>query len=484
MLLGLCLGLIPAQVSAAQSTAVPNSICPAELPEAIAQITRRPAFTRMRWGILVQTLGHEETLYAEDADQYFIPASNAKLLTTAAALTALGADFRIRTSVYQSTDPATGLNRLILVGRGDPSLSDTQLRNLATQIRHQGITQIDQLVANDQYFTGDAVNPNWEWEDIQAGYGAPVNSLNLNGNAIALSLFPQALGEPLRVVWADSAEAQQWRIDNRSRTVSAGEPEFVSVGRDLSQPVLYVQGQLQVGSNSEDAAIAIPDPTSYALRRFRQILTDAGISVRYLLTTSIPLPNDATEVAFVLSPPLSELLVVANQDSDNLYAETLLRIVGVNHQPSPDQANSSLDAGIEAIATTLANLGVDPESYALADGSGLSRHNLISPAALVQTLQAMARSPQAALYRNSLAVAGVSGTLQYRFRNTAVAEHLYGKTGALSGVAALSGYLDPPNYPPVVFSILVNQFNQPVRTIRPTMDEIVLHLARLQPCSS
>ncbi|NEQ25223.1 MAG: D-alanyl-D-alanine carboxypeptidase/D-alanyl-D-alanine-endopeptidase, partial [Microcoleus sp. SIO2G3] len=156
----------------------------------------------------------------------------------------------------------------------------------------------------------------------------------------------------------------------------------------------------------------------------------------------------------------------------------LLRQLGIATQPETD---SPLQAGIAAIETTLARIGVDPAGFDLADGSGLSRHNLVTPEAIVQTLQAMAAS---SAYRNSLAVAGESGTLINRFQGTIVQGRLQGKTGALSGVAALSGYLDPPIYEPIAFSILVNHFDVPVREVRPAIDAIVLQLAELQACSS
>jgi D-alanyl-D-alanine carboxypeptidase/D-alanyl-D-alanine-endopeptidase (penicillin-binding protein 4) len=457
-----------AQAQTAERSCLAASVS-AALDESIAAITSRSP--RTRWGILVERLGSREVLYAREAEQYFIPASNVKLLTTAAALTQLGADFRIRTSVYQTA------GTLRVVGRGDPSFTDAQLQQLAQQIRARGITQIDRLFVDDSYFAGDAVNPGWEWEDVQAGYGAPVTSLTLNGNAMTLRLTPQAIGQPLRVTWSEPTGAQFWQIDNRSLTVAAGEPEFVHIARDLSRPLLRIRGQLQSRGEPDETTIAIPDPTQYFLRRFRQALLTAEISVRQVGVAQRSIESDAIELAAIESLPLSALLIPTNQDSENLYAESLLRQLG--KQGSEAESAAILADSFAVLGIALTRLGVDPESYAVADGSGLSRHNLVSPEALVQTLQAMANNP---IYRNSLAIAGESGTLTNRFRNTIVQGRLQGKTGALSGVAALSGYLAPPNAAPLVFSILVNHFDQPVREVRPAIDAIVLELARLQPC--
>lgn len=478
-------------VPMAPAVVAAEDVCPADLGARIEAIATRPAFDRARWGILVQTLssapmdaptvvspGQIETLYARDAHQFFIPASNVKLLTTAAALTQLRPQFRIRTSVYRESS-AAGETVLRVVGRGDPTLTDADLDSLAQQIGDRSITHITHLIGDDHYFRGSAVNPNWEWEDVQAGYGAPASSLILNENEIRVTLTPQDLGEPLRVDWDDPAEAARWQINNRSTTVAATEPEFVEVGRDFSQPILNIRGQLRVGARPDDSAVSIPDPTTYFLQRFRLALTAAGISV-HQLAIAPDQESDGQEIAALDSPSLAELLVKANRDSNNLYAESLLRQMGAIAPAS--SFSSALDDGIALAQATLTQLGIDPTSYVMADGSGLSRHNLASPEAFVQTLQAMARSPHAQMYRNSLAVAGVNGTLANRFRGTAVAGNLYGKTGGLTGVSSLSGYLNPPNYMPLAFSILIDHSEQPGRVRRAAIDEIVLQMAQLQAC--
>lgn len=450
-------------------------ICPAQLSEKISAITNRSEFRRSRWGILVQTLGDRQTLYAQDAERFFIPASNLKLLTTAAALEVLGDRYTIRTSVYQVHSDQVIIR---IVGRGDPSLTDAELSQLAQQIRDRHITQIDQLIADDSYFQGDAVNPTWEWEDIQSGYGAPVNSLILNQNLIGLTLFPQNLGQPLRVVWDDPAETSRWQINNASRTVAATATESLQVGRELGRSQLNLRGQLRVGSEPEAVAIAIPQPSRYFLQRFKQALQQQSIRVNQSLVETAP-ETQGTEVAAVESPPLAKLVIEANQESNNLYAESLLRTLGATQTAETD---SSLGAGLEVLKKALSQLGVDPTSYTLVDGSGLSRHNSVTPETLVQTLQGMESSPHSTVYRNSLAVAGSSGTLRNRFLNTPVAGKLQGKTGFLSGSTALSGYLEPPDYDPLVLSILVNQFDQPLGEIQEAIDEIVELLAQLKRC--
>jgi D-alanyl-D-alanine carboxypeptidase/D-alanyl-D-alanine-endopeptidase (penicillin-binding protein 4) len=482
MAIALCLGLTPAKAQTAAAkiplsvTQVESEICPAQLAAELQAIATRPEFQRSRWGISIQTLATGEALYEQEAQRYFIPASTVKLLTTAAALHQLGSSFQIRTSVYQVNVPDEMVLRVI--GQGDPSFTDAELRQLAQQIGDRNITHIERLIADDQYFQGEILNPNWEWEDVQAGYGAGVNSLILNLNAIALTLSPQAIGQPLQLSWSDPAEALHWQVENHSMTVAAETPEFLQLERQLNQPILRILGQLQVDGEAEIEAIAIPDPSEYFLRRFQQILIEEGISVSQVEIATIPYAGNEQAIATVTSAPLSELLIQANRESENLYAEALLRILGAQ----ASSTDSTLAAGIAAVEAILAELDVDPESYVLADGSGLSRHNLVSPEALVQTLRAIAQSPEAEAYRESLAIAGVNGTLQNRFRDTSVQGRLFGKTGTASGVVTLSGYLELPDYQPLVFSILVNQSDQPVRTIRQAIDEMISKLAQLRSC--
>jgi len=486
---------IVAQQSSPPNTK-PTAVCPAQLGAAIETVTNRREFSRGRWGILIQTLSRADTLYSRDAQKYFVPASNLKLLTTAAALQQLGAQFRIRTSVYATSDGG-----LRIVGRGDPSLTDAQLKQLAQQLSQRGIRQVSQLIAEDNYFRGSTVNPSWEWEDVQADYGAPVNSLILNQNAVQLTLFPQQVGQPLRVNWSDPIEARQWQIQNEAIAAPAVASADVNVTRESNTPVLKITGQLGIDAQPESVSLAVIDPNDYFLRHFRRALAAESIEEiasgrvvqiarsENLKLSSIfkQLENERfslrlKELAFVESPPLSELLKETNQNSNNLYAEALLRVLGARLGKLTGPTDSTAQMGLQVVKETLAALGVDPSSYVMADGSGLSRHSLVSPEAIAQTLRAMASSPLAAIYRASLPVAGISGTLQGRLRGTAAQGIVQAKTGTMGGVVALSGYIDAPNYEPLVFSIIVNQSDQPAATLRQASDEIVLLLTRLHRC--
>nr|WP_202895754.1 D-alanyl-D-alanine carboxypeptidase/D-alanyl-D-alanine-endopeptidase [Iningainema tapete] len=478
----------------AQTRVVPTetttkSICPAQLSAAIDAVTNRPQFSRMRWGILVQNLfatkqllqaeepqpTASQTLYNRDAQKYFTPASTTKLLTTAVALQQLGANFRFRTSIHSNGD---GIVRV--VGRGDPSLNDAQLTNLAQQLTQKGIQKVKLLIADDSYIQGEIVHPSWQWEDIQSDYGAPINSLILNQNVFSLRLLPQTVGKPLQVTWDDIQETRQWRVVNQSVTIEENQPKLINITRDLSQPILRIHAQLAVNSQPEIVSLPVVAPAEYFLRHMREALLLAKIPVTQTFVSTNATTRNEQEIAAVESPPLWELLAQTNINSNNLYAEALLRAIAIKKPLLHNQTTA--DAGLEVMKATLTQLGVEPTGYFLVDGSGLSRKNLISPEALVQILGAMARSPQAPFFRASLPVAGKSGTLKNRLIGTPAEGIVQAKTGTMSGVVTLAGYVNSPKYTPLVFSIMVNQSDQSASVVRQAIDEIVVLLSQLQRC--
>lgn len=463
-------------VGALADRAIAQAVCPAQLNAAIGRIVTR---TGGKWGILAQTQApptQRQTVASRDAARLLIPASNVKILTTAAALKGLGAQYRIRTSVLGNTT-GPNLTTLRLVGRGDPSLNPPQLNALAQQLAQKGIRQVGQLIGDDTYFRGPAINPLWEPEDLGQAYATAINSLIFNQNIIGLSVWPQRVGQPLRPQWDDPTDASDWILDNRTVTVAPSAGESIDFFRDGS--VLTLTGQLRAGSEPELVGVAIPNPGNYLVRKFRLALNAAAITVaNSTLVRQSPAPATDVELAAVESPPLTQLIFETNQESNNTYAEALLKTLGRVQTPTSQNVT---DSGVAAVRTALTALGVNSSLYSMVDGSGLADRNRASAEALVQTLQGVALLPEAAVYRQSLPVAGVSGTLKTRFQNTPARGIVFAKTGTITGVVSLSGYITPPNYSPLVFSVVVNS-NQPASTVRRSVDEIVVLLARLQRC--
>ena len=459
---------------------VQAALCPAQLAERLdAELSQAP-LDSAQVGMVVQTQGasspQRRTLYAKQPNALFTPASNVKVLTSAAALHRLGPSYRLRTSVYGSVNPG-GLATVRVVGRGDPTFGANQMTALASQLRRAGVTQINRLVLDDSYFPGWATNPTWEWEDAQFYFAVPVNGLIFNKNAVPVQVTPGQVGQPLILTGLEALPVP-WPLVNHSRTVTSGaQVTPVSLQRNGHSLNLYLTGQMPADAAPGTYTLGVLNPADQFAAALQSALVSQNIPTAQVDVAQIPSPSLGPELAAVESPTLAELLVPTNRDSDNLYAEVLLKTLGVAGATVPPEDASR--AGAEAVKTALTDLGVNAEPLRLADGSGLSRHNLVSPNAVADTLQAMAIHPQAAVFRNSLAVAGESGTLRHRLVGTPLAGRVQGKSGALTGNVALAGYVQPPNYDPLVVSVVINHSNQHARVLRAKIDEWLLLLAQL-----
>ncbi len=224
---------------------------------------------------------------------------------------------------------------------------------------------------------------------------------------------------------------------------------------------------------------SVPNPGNYFVGEFRKILTTSGIQViQSTLVKRTPASASEIELAAVVSPPLSQLISETNQNSNNVYAEAILKTLGRLQEPTSLDSRAS---GVNAVRQVLSSLDVNPNRYSMVDGSGLAERDRASAEAFVQTLQAMALQPEAQTFRRSLAVAGRSGTLTNRMGNTSAAGVVSAKTGTLQGAVALSGYINAPNYSPLVFSMIVNS-DDSASTLRGAIDEMVVLLSRLKNC--
>jgi serine-type D-Ala-D-Ala carboxypeptidase/endopeptidase (penicillin-binding protein 4) len=466
------------QVTVTQAASA-QSLCPSQLGNTLDAVIEQPALKTANWGILVQD-AKGTTPYAHNPDQLMMPASNAKLLTTAAALAVLTPQFRQQTPFFATGQPPN-LETLRVEGHGDPSLKETQLTQIAAQLQARGIKNIGTLVADDSFFTGSLTEPSWTWEDLQGGDGLPINSLMLNGNVFSMRLTPQGLGQPVRSQWLSPGIPKEVVVVNQTMTVGASAPESIETYWKGNQ--LVVKAQLRAGSAPETIDIPVTNPGMNFLERLRSILGDHQIQVQQVSLTTAPIAQRQTlpPIASIAFPSLGILLPEVNQNSNNFYAEALLRQLGkTTPVDSPDVFTAQ--QGLTVLGQALTRLGVNATGYKLIDGSGLSRKNLASPRAIVQTLRGIDRSPYRNLFRASLPVAGLRGTLRRRFIGTTVQGRLWAKTGTLKGVTALSGYLDRSGQSPLTFSILVNQSPQPTGVLQRAVDQMVLAIAQLKPC--
>jgi D-alanyl-D-alanine carboxypeptidase/D-alanyl-D-alanine-endopeptidase (penicillin-binding protein 4) len=306
----------------------------------------------------------------------------------------------------------------------------------------------------------------------------------VNENTGILTLSPNKIGEKLNITWSNDIELYGG-IENNSITVAENEPRFVQVTRDLKGQILKIDGKLPINSPSQTIGLSVIDPIENFLKNLRFTWANVGITVKEIQPVfqyqHYKIAEQKPEIAVVESLALPDLVKEANMNSNNLYAEALLR--HLNNSELTNEHQTTVNQGLKILKTTLGEWGIEPNTYMIVDGSGLSRKNLISPEALVETLQVMAKSPDGNLFRASLATGGMTGTLKNRFLKTPAWGIVQGKTGSMTGVISLSGYINVPDYDDLVFSMIVNQSQQP-SAVRKAMDEIIILLAKLHKCTN
>ena len=497
--IGLFALLLRAGPSAHAQPATPTPSATEQLAETVASAVEADAFGGAPWGVHVVNLRTGNTLYSRNEARPFVPASNVKLATTAAALEQLGPEYRFTTTAYATgpVDDGTLRGHLIVRGAGDPTLGGYRqrddpaqvFRQWADSLRQAGITRIDGNVIGD---AGPLPDPpyghGWSWEDLSYGYGAPMGGLIFNENTVDLTVRGRDVGQPGRVQLTPF-RTDYVTIKNQSHTVPPSAEDDEDYLRLPGTNTVRVRTRVHP-SDVEEATIAISNPTRYFAHSLRTVLQRNGIAVTGHAAALdavglAPAYRDSTyrRVASYTSPPLAEISRTLNHESRNLYAEQVLRTLALEVPPDTegDHPPGSAALGIEAVHETLVRAGVDTSRVELADGSGLSRQNLLSPRALVQVLQYMwvhPNSPVSTAFYDSLPQGNEDGTLEYRFRASDAAE-VRAKTGTLSHVSALSGYTTTGQDTPVAFSILVNHHLAESSRARAAQDAIVNAVSRL-----
>ncbi len=425
-------------------------------------------------GVVIRDLQTGETLYQREAERMLIPASNAKLITTAAALYLLGADYRFRTQVWMhGTLDANGVvhGDLILRGGGDATLSLNDLKTLARRVYAQGVRQVDGLLLyDDSWLDAERYGFGWHIDDEPFGYQAQMSALCVERNAVRIYARPaDQPGEPARLRLDPPTDYVQ--VVNLTRTVErSSSGARLSATREHARNRLLVSGTIPVGA--EEVLVgryAVEDPARFTATLFRDALREAGIVVPNRMAPAFSLQaGSARLLAEHLSPPMREMVALINKPSDNLLTEIVLKAIG-----KEKRGQGSTAAGLEAVREFLQQAGLDMGACHLVDGSGLSRINGVSAENLVRLLVFMARSPYADLYRNSLSVFGVDGTLRNRLRDTPLQGNGFAKTGSLYRVSSIAGYLTTQSGRKLAFAILMNNYNTSGSEARALQDQIV-----------
>jgi serine-type D-Ala-D-Ala carboxypeptidase/endopeptidase (penicillin-binding protein 4) len=472
-------------VEAQEITALPEIASPAIASPAIAS---PPGIEELRsrlaapftgnwrdanWGVSVVSLDTGDTLFAIDPDAPLAPASNVKLLTTAAALHMLGPEHRFRTYLLTNGDVVDGVlhGDLVLYGTGDPGISDRFYRR-KDEVFHRLIDELDalgihtvsgDLVGDASFLQGPLRPPGWDSRDLNDHFSAAVSALSFNENVVSFRVVARSPGQPPEVHTIPDHSGLE--VVNRARTVASGTSGRVHILRDHPLDPVRVEGGIASGSRDVWRQMTVSVPAHFAISVFRATLERRGIEVEggirvvrepsRSLLGGVSAPalgrRGARVLARHVSEPLPAYLAVINKESNNLFAELLFRTLG-----RTSEGVGSADAAARAVQRELLALGVDMDGAVLLDGSGLSSGNRISASMFVSVLQRMASGPHWDTYWASLPEAGRRGELG-RMYGTAAARNLRAKTGTIEGVSALSGLVRTADGERVAFSMLVNR---------------------------
>lgn len=436
-----------------------------------------PAAQQATWGIHIVDLKTGATLYSKNADQFFIPASNTKLFSTALALTRLGPDHRFRTTITSPTKPDESgrATELRFVGGGDPNLSGRLLpyeynsepadplrfvRMFADQLVEQGLRFVDgDIIGDDSAYAHERFPEGWALDDPVYDYGVPVSALFLNDGMFTMRLTPTTLGQPPTIDCSPMPDGLI--IHNRAATgiITKLKYERLSGSNELT-----VSGSI---ADAQEASLGMEDPAWFAASALRQALIKRGVRVSGVARVE---HTAAPGVALVThdSAPLVQSLTPLNKESINLHAEVvLLEVARVrNGVGSRENAMDELKAFLEEV-------GIEDGQYYFTDGSGLSRHTLLTPLTITKLLTYMYKSRNRDAWMSTLPVGGEDGTLAKRFSGSRLAAQVKAKTGSITHVNALSGYAGR-----FAFSIMVNNSNRHASAVRRVIDQLVLALVR------
>jgi D-alanyl-D-alanine carboxypeptidase/D-alanyl-D-alanine-endopeptidase (penicillin-binding protein 4) len=479
---------------------------------AIEGVVESPPIDQLHMGILAVDAETGRTLYSHNANRKFVPASNQKILVTATALSLLGPEWRYRTELRTSGERhgSVLVGDLELLASGDPSFSERYwasgmeaLQALADSLRASGITYVaGSGIVDVAAWDSATVGPTWEVEDLRYSYGSTGGAFAIDeGEIRAIVVGGSSVGDAVQVSWEPNGRPDF--VESRLETVPPDSTVRVRPGYLPESRRLVLEGTVPVGA-TDTVWFAQRDPVRQAVATFAAALEASGVVVEggWSIRWATPEPQDECEsdarsteigpedggsggtsecapapavrtLAALESPPLSELIGGILKPSQNWMTEQVVRTLGARFG-----SEGSWREGVGVMEAYLVNeVGVDSLDIAPRDGSGLSAYNLVTPRAIVRILQEMREGPHAADFRAAMAEPGKEGsTLRRRLLD--LEGRVFAKTGTISNVNSLSGYLVRDDGREVVFSVLTNGSGLPSSRVRDAIDDVVRSLAR------
>jgi serine-type D-Ala-D-Ala carboxypeptidase/endopeptidase (penicillin-binding protein 4) len=465
---------------------VQRSMAAGDLDALFDSLTESNGLRGASWSILAYSLNGDSVLYEKDADRLLTPASVTKLMTSAAALDALGEDYRFTTifraaSSVQSDGTLDG--DLIVDAGGDPfaeekaadSLHMPVLRFVASSLAAQGLRRITgDLVMRSWPYRLECAAPAWELNDIHGGFAPAVDGFGFNNNVCNAAILPgDSVGALARFTLDPPYAPVHFRTQvHTSRAGSESWIEFEVIPADTS---VLIAGEIPANDNGQYLYVPVQDPSLYYGRALAAALSKQGIELDGRVVVDRSGAGGASAVLYsYTSLPLTDALRLMNKESDNYAAEYVLHALGRGAGNGATRRD-----GLAAVMKFLTKAGVDKKEVNVEDGCGLARQNIVSARAIVKVLRAMFHHPAYETFRSTLSISGKDGTLSGRMGND-LAGRVFGKTGTMTHVSALAGYTTDDRGQPLAFAILCNNFRTTVPHVRFVQDRLVERFVHVQ----
>ena len=464
-----------------QAAGAPAAVQATGLQQQLDTLLTDSRFTGSQVGLVVRDATTGETMYDRNGSTRLLPASNTKLFSSTAAMHTLGAGFRFHTDVLATAPIRGGKLRgdLYLKGYGDPTSLESDYVALAKQVAKSGVKRIDgDLIADDTYFDKVRLGDSWAWDDEPFYYSAQISALTLapntdydSGTAIVESLPGAKVGAPAKLKLVPDNGVI--KLVNTAKTGAAGSDNTISIERDHGTNIVRVTGSVPADDTVSQEWVTVWEPELYAADVFKRALAAQGVRVDGHIRPAAA-PASARQLARDESMTVGELMNPFLKLSNNMHAETLVKAMG-----AVAKANGSWSAGLGVVTDYATSVGVNTGTIRLSDGSGLSRKVNVTANSVTDILLAAQKEPWFQQWYDALPIAGnadrfTGGTLRSRMANTPAANNLHGKTGSLTGVTALSGYVSTKDGRKLVFSMITNNY---LATTRPVEDAVGITLA-------
>lgn len=471
-------------VAAAGKTTPVASIESTSLEKKLQTILADPKLQGGITGVSVRKAATGESIYSHFGDIRLRPASNMKLLTGTTAMDVLGPDYQFSTEVLTDGQVKGKMlhGNLFIKGKGDPTLVKEDLDQFAHTLKEKGIQKINgHLIADDSWYDNVRYSQDLNWSDEHNYVGAQVSALTLSpnddydaGTVIVEVNAGNKAGDLPKVTVTPATDSVE--IVNRATTVAKGSTKSISIEREHGTNRIVIEGKMPLEATSSRSWAAVWEPTELVLDVFKKALEAQGIQFvgNHAAKTGIT-PSNATVLATKHSMPLEELFIPFMKLSNNGHAETLVKEIG-----KVEKGEGSWDAGLEVMKTKLKEFGVNTDTVVLRDGSGMSHKNLVSADEFTKLLYNVQDKSWFPTFEASLPIAGepdrmVGGTLRNRMDQGLTIGNVKAKTGSITGVSTLSGYVTAKDGTELVFSVLIN--NYVTGPVTPIEDAIVTVLA-------